>query len=123
MQVAKVELSRNLSISPEEARSHVSDLSSLGDWLTMHEGWRSDLPDELTVGTTIGRISSASRRRSRRHQVRVADEVKPLPNGCVFRLKIDLGGAPLIGPIGMAASRAVKGDIERSIKKFEELYS
>ena len=50
---AKLELSRKLSITAEEAWAHVSDLSSLGDWLEMHQGWRSDLPDELAVGTTI----------------------------------------------------------------------
>ncbi|PRC53807.1 SRPBCC family protein, partial [Mycobacterium sp. ITM-2017-0098] len=31
--------------------------------------------------------------------------------------------APLFGPIGSAAVRAVKGDIERSIEKFEDLYA
>ncbi len=48
--------------------------------------------------------------------------VKPLSTGCEFKVKIDLGGAPLFGPIGMGAARAVKGDIEKSVKKFEELY-
>jgi hypothetical protein len=142
--VAKVELSRKLSISPEEAWSHVSDLSSLGDWLTMHQGWRSDLPDELAVGATLVGVAGAKGMRNRvtwtvkefdppkllgitgdgvggaRYALHMT--VKPLPKGCEFKLKIDLGGAPLFGPIGMAASRAVKGDIERSIKKFEELY-
>jgi len=142
--VAKVELSRKLSISPEEAWSHVSDLSSLGDWLTMHQGWRSDLPDELAVGTTLVGVAGAKGMRNRvtwtiqeydtpqlmsitgeglggtKYALRMT--VKPLSKGCEFKLKIDLGGAPLFGPIGMAAARAVKGDIEKSIKKFEELY-
>ena len=143
--MAKVELSRKLSISPEEAWSHVSDLSSLGDWLTMHQGWRSDLPDELAVGTTLVGVAGAKGMRNRvtwtiqeydtpqlmsitgdglggtKYALRMT--VKPLSKGCEFKLKIDLGGAPLFGPIGMAAARAVKGDIEKSIKKFEELYS
>lgn len=142
--MAKVELSRKLSISPEEAWLHVSDLSSLGDWLTMHQGWRSDLPDQLAVGATLVGVAGAKGMRNRvtwtvkefdppkrlgitgdgvggsRYALNMT--VKPLPKGCEFKLKIDLGGAPLFGPIGMAASRAVKGDIERSIKKFEELY-
>ncbi len=142
--MAKVELSRKLSISPEEAWTHVSDLSSLGDWLEMHQGWRSDLPDELAVGTTIVGVAGAKGMRNRvtwtveefdpprllgitgdgvggtKYALKMT--VQALPKGCEFRLKIDLGGKPLFGPIGMAASRAVKGDIERSIKKFEELY-
>jgi hypothetical protein len=143
--VAKVELSRKLSISAEEAWAHVSDLPSLGDWLEMHQGWRSDLPDELEVGTKIVGVAGAKGMRNRvtwiikeldppqligitgegvggtRYALKMT--VKALPKGCEFKVKIDLGGAPLFGPIGMAASRAVKGDIERSIKKFEELYS
>ena len=142
--MAKVELSRKLSISPEEAWSHVSDLSSLGDWLTMHQGWRCDLPDELAVGTTLVGVAGAKGMRNRvtwtiedydppnligitgdgvggtKYALRMT--VKPLSNGCEFKVKIDLGGAPLFGPIGMAAARAVKGDIEKSVKKFEELY-
>lgn len=110
----------------------------------MHQGWRSDLPDELGVGSTIVGVAGAKGMRNRvtwtvqefdppklldikgdgvggtKYALRMT--VKPLPTGCEFKLKIDLGGAPLFGPIGMAASRAVKGDIERSIKKFEELY-
>jgi hypothetical protein len=142
--VAKVELSRKLSISPEEAWSHVSDLSTLGDWLTMHQGWRSDLPDGLAIGTTIIGVAGAKGMRNRvtwtikefdppnligitgdgvggtRYALRMT--VKPFHMGSEFTLKIELGGAPLFGPIGMAASRAVKGDIERSIEKFQELY-
>jgi len=142
--MAKVELSRKLSISPDEAWSHVEDLSSLGDWLTMHQGWRCDLPEELTVGTTLVGVAGAKGLRNRvtwtvqeydpprliditgdgvggtKYALRMS--VKPHSAGCELRLKIDLGGAPLFGPIGMAAARSVKGDIDKSIKKFEELY-
>ena len=58
--MAKLELSRDLSLSPEDAWEHVSDLSTLGDWLSMHEGWRGELPSELEVGTTI--VGVAARR-------------------------------------------------------------
>ena len=142
--MAKLELSRTLTISPDQAWEHVSDLSSLGDWLEMHQGWRSELPDELAVGTTIVGVAGAKGLRNRvTWTVKEFDPPKlvgitgegvggtkyalkmtvvPLKTGCEFTVKIDLGGRPLFGPIGVAAARAVKGDIERSIKKFEELY-
>ncbi|CAN5406884.1 SRPBCC family protein [soil metagenome] len=142
--MAKIELSRTLSISPDEAWEHVSDLSSLGDWLEMHQGWRGELPDELAVGTTIVGVAGAKGLRNRvTWTVKELDPPKlvgitgegvggtkyalkmtvaQLKTGCEFTVKIDLGGRPLFGPIGIAAARAVKGDIERSIKKFEELY-
>jgi uncharacterized protein YndB with AHSA1/START domain len=143
--VAKVELSRDLSLSPEEAWSHASDLRELGDWLVMHEGWRSELPDDLDVGTTIVGVAGAKGLRNRvtwtvqeidpPRLLRITGDgvggtkyalkmtVAPTASGCSFTVRIDLGGRPLFGPIGMAAARAVKGDIERSIRKFEELYS
>ena len=63
--MAKLELSRDLSMSPEDAWAHVSDLSTLGDWLSMHEGWRSDLPSELEVGTQIVGVAGAKGMRNR----------------------------------------------------------
>jgi hypothetical protein len=111
----------------------------------MHQGWRSDLPDELEVGTTIIGVAGAKGMRNRvTWTVRKIDppelleitgdgvggtkyklgmKVTPDKAGCAFSVRIDLGGAPLFGPVGMAAARAVKGDIERSIRKFEELYT
>ena len=142
--MAKLELSRDLSLSPEEAWEHASNLSELGDWLQMHEGWRGEVPSELTVGTTLVGVAGAKGMRNRvTWTVRELDpprllaitgdgvggtkyalkmSVKPTKSGCAFSVTIDLGGRPLFGPIGMAAARAVKGDIERSIRKFESLY-
>jgi hypothetical protein len=142
--VAKLELSRDLSLSAEEAWEHASNLSELGDWLEMHEGWRGEVPSELTVGTTLVGVAGAKGMRNRvTWTVRELDpprllgitgdgvggtkyalkmSVAPTKSGCSFSVTIDLGGRPLFGPIGMAAARAVKGDIERSIRKFESLY-
>jgi uncharacterized protein YndB with AHSA1/START domain len=142
--VAKLELTRSLSISPEQAWDHASNLSELGDWLTMHQGWRGEVPAELREGTTLVGVAGAKGMRNRvTWTIRTFDppqllkvtgdgvggtkyaltmSVKPAPDGCSFTVLIDLGGRPLFGPIGAAAARAVKGDIERSIERFEELY-
>lgn len=143
--MAKLELVRELALSPEEAWEHVSDLSSLGDWLVMHEGWRGDVPDELSVGTQIVGVAGAKGLRNRvTWTIKKFDppklievtgngvggtkygltmKVAPSKKGSAFTLTLNLGGAPLFGPIGAAAARAVKGDIDRSIRKFEELYA
>jgi len=144
--MAKLELSRSLPMSADDAWRHVADLSSLGDWMTMHQGWRSELPDELAVGTTIVGVAGAKGMRNRvtwtirefdppttiaitgsgvggtryKLAMSVADTE---PAGCTFTIRMDLGGAPLFGPIGAAAVRAVKGDIDTSITQFEKLYA
>lgn len=142
--MAKIELSRELTITPEQAWAHASNLTELGDWLTMHQGWRSELPGELAEGTTIVGVAGAKGMRNRvTWTVRKIDPPKlleitgdgvggtkyalkmtvaPARAGCKFTVKIDLGGRPLFGPIGAVAARAVRGDIEQSIEKFVALY-
>jgi hypothetical protein len=141
--VARLELSRELSLTPEDAWAHASNLSELGDWLEMHQGWRGELPEQLAVGATLVGVAGAKGLRNRvtwtvRDLERLLEmtgdgvggtnyalsmTVSPTASGCKFTIKIDLGGRPLFGPIGAAAARAVKGDIERSIQRFEALYS
>jgi len=57
--VAKLELSRELSLPPDDAWAHASNLAELGDWLVMHQGWRGEVPAELTTGTTIVGVAGA----------------------------------------------------------------
>ena len=142
--MAKLEVSRQLSLSPDDAWQHASNLNELGDWLVMHEGWRSEIPDELSEGTTIVGVAGAKGFRNRvtwtvqrmdppkllevtgkgvggtKYGLSMA--VKRTDSGCAFTVSISLGGPQLFGPIGAAAARAVKGDIERSIRQFETLY-
>lgn len=63
--MAKLELSRSLAMPAEDAWAHVSDLSTLGDWMTMHQGWRSEVPDELYVGATVVGVAGAKGMRNR----------------------------------------------------------
>ena len=143
--MAKLELSRELTLTPEDAWAHASNLSELGDWLVMHQGWRGEPPAELTPGASLIGVAGAKGLRNRvtwtvrsvepprlldltgdgvggaKYALRMT--VSPSASGCTFTVKIELGGRPLFGPIGAAAARAVKGDIERSIQQFEALYS
>ena len=143
--MAKLELSHELSLTAEQAWAHASNLAELGDWLQMHQGWRGEVPAELTPGATLVGVAGAKGMRNRvtwtiqkveppglleitgdgvggtKYGLRLA--VAPTSSGCKFSVRIDMGGRPLFGPIGAAATRAVKGDIERSIERFEALYS
>ncbi|GAC1405614.1 MAG: SRPBCC family protein [Mycobacterium sp.] len=143
--MAKLELSRELPLTAQEAWAHASNLADLGDWLVMHQGWRGEVPAELTAGATLVGVAGAKGLRNRvtwtvtevdpprllemtgsgvggtKYALRMT--VSPTAAGCEFTFKLDLGGRPLFGPIGAAAARAVRGDIERSIERFEALYS
>lgn len=121
----------------------VSDLSDLGDWLVMHEGWRSELPDELGEGSQVVGVARAKGFRNRvtwtvtkwdpPHEVAMAGSgkggtkyavsltVRPTGEGSTLGLRLNCG-RPLFGPVGAAAARAVKGDVQKSLKNFVELY-
>ncbi|MGE2836646.1 type II toxin-antitoxin system Rv0910 family toxin [Mycobacterium sp. SMC-4] len=143
--MAKLELKRSLAMPADDAWAHASNLSTLGDWMPMHQGWRSEVPDEIGVGTTIVGVAGAKGMRNRvTWTVREFDppsalavsgegvggtrykmtmRVASTDDGCTFSVRMDLGGAPLFGPVGAAAVRAIKGDIDKAIKRFEQLYA
>ena len=142
--MAAVDMATDVPISPEQMWDHVSDLSNLGDWLVLHEGWRSELPDELSEGTQVVGVARAKGLRNRvtwtvtswepPHQVALSGSgkggakyavtltVQPTQQGSALGLRLELGGRALFGPVGSAAARAVKGDVEKSLKQFVELY-
>jgi Polyketide cyclase / dehydrase and lipid transport len=142
--MAAVDMAADVPISPHQMWDHVSDLSNLGDWLVLHEGWRSELPDELSEGTQVVGVARAKGLRNRvtwtvtswepPHQVALSGSgkggakyavtltVQPTQQGSALGLRLELGGRALFGPVGSAAARAVKGDVEKSLKQFVELY-
>lgn len=133
-------------MTPQEMWDHVSDLSTLGDWLVLHEGWRSELPDvdDITEGTQVVGVARSKGLRNRvtwtitkwdpPHEVAMSGDgkggakykvtltVTPKDDGATLGLSVELGGRALFGPIGKAAARAAKGDVQKSLDNFVELY-
>ncbi|MCX6483208.1 MAG: SRPBCC family protein [Mycobacterium sp.] len=54
--MAKVSVSVDVPLSPEQAWRHASDLSRYKEWLTIHRVWRSKLPDTVDKGTIVESI-------------------------------------------------------------------
>jgi hypothetical protein len=142
--VAAVDLTADVPMTPQDMWDHVSDLEDLGDWLIMHEAWRSELPDEIAEGTQIVGVARAKGLRNRvtwtvttwdpprevamtgsgkgGAKYAVTLTVRPTDEGSTLGLRLELGGRALFGPVGSAAARAVKGDVQKSLQNFVELY-
>ncbi|MGH3632902.1 type II toxin-antitoxin system Rv0910 family toxin [Mycobacterium sp.] len=142
--MAAVDMSAEVPMNPQDMWDHVSDLSGLGDWLVMHEGWRSELPEELSEGTQVEGVARAKGFRNRvtwtvtqwdpPHRVALSGSgkggtkyavtftVRATEEGSTLGLRLELGGRALFGPVGSAAARAVKGDVQKSLRQFVELY-
>ena len=63
--MATVDLTADVPMTPQDMWEHVSDLSQLGDWLVLHEGWRGELPDEITEGAQIVGVARSKGLRNR----------------------------------------------------------
>lgn len=142
--MAAVDMTADVPMSPQRMWDQVSDLSDLGAWLVMHEGWRSELPDELGEGTKVIGVARAKGFRNRvtwtvtkwdpPHEVAMSGAgkggakyavtltVRSAGEGSTLGLRLELGGRALFGPVGAAAARAVKGDVQKSLRNFVELY-
>lgn len=141
--MAAVDLTADMPMSPEEMWDHVSDLSDLGDWLVMHEGWRSDLPEELGEGVQVVGVARAKGFRNRvtwtvttwdpPHEVALSGSgkggakyavtltVRAAREGSTLGLRLELGaGVVRAGRVGGRAGR--QRDVQKSLKNFVELY-
>ncbi|NLE81534.1 MAG: SRPBCC family protein [Rhodococcus sp.] len=143
--MAKLTVKVELPLSPDETWKHASDLSEFERWFVVHDGWRGDLPAELATGTELQSVVTVKGLRNRvkwtikeyappRRLVLKGDgkggvklglnlEVKEKGSGSEVVFTVELGGAPLFGPIGSGVAKALKGDIEKSLKTFTEIYA
>ncbi|MDV7196918.1 SRPBCC family protein [Rhodococcus kroppenstedtii] len=143
--MAKLEVVRVVPLSPDAAWAAASDLSRYEEWLSIHDGWRSDIPDELGEGTQISSVVSVKGLRNRVAwtvqeyapprelalkgsgkggvKVSLTLTVAEKSAGTELAMRIDLGGAPLFGPVGSGVARALKGDIDSSLDTFERLFA
>lgn len=143
--MAKLSVSVDVPLSPEQAWDAASDLSRYQEWLSIHKVWRSALPETLGKGTEIDSIVEVKGMLNRVHwtivnykppesmtlngdgvggvKIKLIARVKPVTDGSTVQLDIHLGGPALFGPIGMLVAGALKSDIRQSLDQFKKVYS
>lgn len=143
--MAKLSVSVDVPLSPDEAWAAASDLSRYKDWLSIHRVWRSTLPETLEKGTVIESIVEVMGMMNRVKwtivhykppqsmtlngdgrggvKIKLMAKIKPADNGSVVTFDVHLGGPALFGPIGMLVAGALKGDIKESLDKFVTVFA
>ena len=143
--MAKLSVSIDVPLPPEEAWECASDLSRFKEWLTIHRVWRSKLPETLEKGTVIESIVEVKGMPNRIKwtivhfkppeamtlngdgvggvKVKLIGKVKPSGDGSTVTFDVHLGGAALFGPIGMVVAAALKGDIRESLNRFKSTFA
>lgn len=126
--MAKVSVSVDVPLSPEEAWQHASDLSRYKEWLTIHRVWRSKLPENLDKGTIVESIVEVKGMPNRVKWTIVhfnPPETMTLNGVGVGGVKVKLIGKvrpALFGPIGMVVAAALKGDVRESLNRFKATF-
>lgn len=145
--MASVKESVSVPLTPDVAWGHVQDLSRFDEWLTIHDGWRSDVPgpDELGKGTKIASVVVIKGTRVRFEwtvdtfdppkkvglkgngkggvKVKLALSVTADGDGSSVQIDLDLGGLPMMGPAGKAAAKLVQSDLRDSLEKFTATFA
>lgn len=142
--MATISVRSSVPLPAQQTWEHVSDLSQLDQWLVLLEGWRSPLPDHLHTGVTIEGVVRVKGMRNRvswtvtdwdpPHRIALSGEgkggtgydldftVETNGDTSQLNLRVDLKGRAFFGPLGSAAARAAKGDIDKSLALFAERF-
>ncbi len=146
--MAKISVSVDVPLPPEQAWDCASDLSRFKEWLTIHRVWRSPLPETLEKGTVIESIVETKGMANRIKwaivsykppesmtlngdgrggvKIKLIAKVRttgPENDASTVSLDVHLGGPALFGPIGMLVAGALKGDIQASLDKFVVVFA
>lgn len=148
--MAGVDVSVSSDLSPEKAWELASDLSRFDEWLTIFGGWKSPVPPEVEVGTTVSSAIKVKGFRNTIHwRVTRYDEpkaielvgrgkpavcialrlcVKEIPgssadvaSGSEFQVIADLTGGLLNTPIGSLVAKVLESDVRRSVTNLAAL--
>jgi hypothetical protein len=120
-----------------------SDLTRFDEWMTLHDGWRGELPDEITQGTSLTSVVKVMGLRNRISwlvesyrpptslrikgrgvggvQVALALSIRESGDGSTVTIDAEVTGPPVFGPMGMAIGRAVRADVRRSVEALADL--
>jgi carbon monoxide dehydrogenase subunit G len=146
--VAKLSVSIDVPLPPEQAWAAASDLSRYREWLSIHRVWRSKLPETLEKGTQLVSIVEVKGMPNRIKwtivnykppesmtldgdgkggvKVKLIGKIRPSekdPAGSTVQFDVHLGGPALFGPVGMVVAGALKGDIKQSLDKFKSVFA
>ncbi|HET7690462.1 MAG TPA: SRPBCC family protein [Nocardioidaceae bacterium] len=138
----QVKMSENIASAPADVWALVSNLSRLGEWLSLHEAWRGEVP-ELAEGVQLTGVVSAKGMRNKvtwvvdhydppRHisltgdgvggtKVSLDMRVTPAGTGSTFDFAVDFSHPALKGPLGSIAGKTIKSDLSKALEKFNAL--
>jgi hypothetical protein len=143
--MASVDVAVSSDLTPERAWELASNLRRFDEWLTIFGGWRSEVPAEIEVGTSVSSLIKVKGFRNTIHwRVTRYDEPKDIeligtgfPAVCIalslhveerkgregsnFRVTADLSGGLLNTRIGTLVAKVIESDVRKSVNNLAAL--
>jgi hypothetical protein len=142
--MATVDVSVSSDLSPEKAWELASDLRRFDEWLTIFGGWRSEVPTQVEVGTSVSSAIKVHGFRNVIHwRVTRYDEPKAIElvgrgkpaicialrlcvkddnPGSVFQVIADLTGGLLNTRVGNLVAKVLESDVRKSVTNLAALH-
>ena len=141
--MASVSVTQALPVDAQTAWDNLLDLANWENWLTIHQGWKSELPSDVSVGTRITEVVSVMGMANKIEwdvtavdapnsvaiegtgmagvKVKFAMSISPADSGSSITMDAEFNGTMIVGPIGKAVANSTQTDLEASLAKFAEL--
>lgn len=141
--MATVDVSVSSDLTPDKAWKLASDLRRFDEWLTIFGGWRSPVPSEVEVGTSVSSAIKVKGFRNVIHwRVTRYDEPKTIelvgrgkPAVCIalrlcvkddkpgstFQVIADLTGGLLSTRVGNLVAKVLESDVRKSVENLAAL--
>ncbi|MCL2541427.1 MAG: SRPBCC family protein [Nocardioidaceae bacterium] len=139
--MASVSVTQALPVDADAGYAALADLAGYENWLTIHQGWKSELPaaDEIKVGTQITEVVSVMGMANKIEwtvteanppssmtiegtgmagvKVKFSMSVVPTAAGSDATIDAEFSGTMIVGPIGKAVAKNTQADLETSLGK------
>ncbi|SIR90094.1 type II toxin-antitoxin system Rv0910 family toxin [Williamsia sterculiae] len=142
--MASVSVSTEVGTTPEKAWALLSDLERWGEWLTIHQGWRGELPAELKEGNVFTEVVSVMNMANKIEwtvaevsapkflritgtgmagvKIEFVLRVEPSGDaGATASFDATFTGSMIVGPIGKSVAKHCEADLRESMDKFNAL--
>lgn len=143
--MAKVDVSNAIAAPPEKVWALLANPSSYPDWLTIHDGWRGEVPTEVTQGTSFTEMCTVMGMTNKIDwtvteyeapgvlkisgtglsgaKISFTMSVAADGDGSAANIDAEFEGQMVVGAIGKAIERSARKEVEASLDKLAALVS
>jgi hypothetical protein len=141
--MATIDVTVKTDLAPEQAWKLASDLHRFDEWLTIFNGWRSEVPTAIEVGTCVSSCIKVKGFRNIIHwrvtryeeprlismsgagrggiRINLTIEVLDDPPGSKFKVQAELKGGLLSTRIGQLVAKVLQSEVRKSVTKLAAL--